>query len=702
MRNDTPAAFPLLALIAGVAIPFIHPWTAVAGLLLAGLRIKPLLFAALGIVLALHVQTRTARERDAFARFDPDRFVTLEAPLERDWATRDNSHVLRASRFTANGFAFEQPLAVYARFAPPEMAMEAELRAEGFLREGEYGGYTLALKSSQLMSYTGALPRWHPAAWNRALANRLEPHARDHPEEVALAHALVLGRGERLTEAMRESFRRGGTYHLLVFSGLQIALAAGLLAALLRRFHAPRASDWMLLAFATLAPLFIGPTASVSRASVGIGLYALSRLLKRPTSIENLWCVAAMARLILEPRDLTDASFHLTYAGAGALIFIGKHFRKPFGHLLAAETAIAPLTLFHFHQYALGGSIVTMLMSPVIFAMLAVSALACIHPWFLRAIGWLHRLCTLLNAAGLAGVFAAPPLAWLIAGGVLALLAIGILRERGRAVAVLLALLIPSAAAMIRSWSQRSADVPTVTFFDVGQGDGIALRSGATTVLVDGGRGERILPLLADRGIRRIDKVILSHAHPDHCEGLAAALARFDVGTIHVTPRRFHGECAAAILESKRAPLHLVRDGDRLDLGDLRITAHVAEARFRRAPENNASIVLRIETGGRTFLLTGDVEKEAELYLGDVDLRADVLKVAHHGSRSSTSETWLGNVQPRVAVISCGRRNLFGHPHAEVLDALGARGVRTWRTDRDGSIDVEVREGRLYVRPRLD
>ena len=84
------------------------------------------------------------------------------------------------------------------------------------------------------MSYAGTLPRWHPAAWNRILANRLEPHARDHPEEVALAHALILGRGERLTESMRDSFRRGGTYHLLVFSGLQIALAAALLAALLR------------------------------------------------------------------------------------------------------------------------------------------------------------------------------------------------------------------------------------------------------------------------------------------------------------------------------------------------------------------------------------------------------------------------------------------------------------------------------------
>ena len=705
MRNDTPAAFPLLALVAGLAIPFGDPWVAVVGLFVAGCPspvARSLWFTALGILISLHLRSTDARERAAFARIHPDRFVTVTVPLQRDWSQRDNSFALRASHFSANGARFTHPITVYARFAPPEIAMEAELRAEGFLREGEFGGYTFTLKSRELMSYAGALPRWHPAAWNRALANRLERHARDHPDEVALAHALILGRGERLTEEMRASFRDGGTYHLLVFSGLQIALAAALLAALLRFLHAPRASDWLLLAFAVLAPLFIGPTASVSRASVGIGLYALARILERPTSIENLWCVAALVRLILEPRDLSEASFHLTYAGAGALIFIGKHFRRPFGHLLAAETAIAPLTLFHFHQYALGGSLVTLVMSPVIFAMLAVSALACAHPWFLGAIGVLHRLCRWLNAFGVAGVFAAPPLPWLIAGGVLAMLAVALLRETKRAVAVTLALLVPSAAAIVRSYSQRSVDVPTVTFFDIGQGDAIAIRSGTHTMLVDGGRGDRVLPLLADRGIRRIDTVVLSHAHPDHCEGLAGVLAQFDVGTIRVTPRRFRGPCAAAILESRRAPIRLVKDGDRLDLGDLQITAHVAEARFRRAPENNASVVLRVAAGGRTFLLTGDIEKEAELYLSDVDLRADVLKVAHHGSRSSTSEGFLDNARPRLAVVSCGRRNVFGHPHEEVLDALGQRGIRTWRTDRDGTVDVTVREGRLYVRARLD
>ncbi len=659
-----------------------------------------LLFAILGIALAMHRDALHRHDRDAFTAIDEERFVTIEAPIDRDWTLRDSTFLLRTASFVANGRRYDAPLSIYARFEPAPIEMQATIRAEGFLRLSERGQYTMSVKAAQLMTYEGELPRWHPRAWNRALANRLRRHVATHHEEVALAQALVLGRGELLTDEMRESFRRGGTYHLLVFSGLQIAFAAGLLAALLRWLHAPRASDWLLLAFAALAPLFIGPTASVSRASVGIGVYALSRILQRPTSLENLWCVAALLRLIIEPGDLTDASFHLTYAGAGALLFAGRRLVPKIGSLIAAEIAIAPLTLFHFHQYALGGSIATLVMSPLIFAMLILSSLACASPWFLAPLGALHRACGWLNALGLSGFYAAPPLFAIVAAAFLALFALAFLRGRTRAAAILLVLLIPSAAAIVRSRSQRSVEHPRVTFFDIGQGDAAALRSGTQTMVVDGGRDGRLLAMLADRGIRRVDAVVLSHAHPDHCGALPQLVEQFDVGGVWITPRKFIGDCAERLRDAcarSHTPLHFIRDGSTLTLGAFTITALLSDTTFRRAPENNASVVLRAETRGRRLLLTGDIEKEAELVLGDRDLRADILKVAHHGSRSSTSDSILDAIRPRIAVISCGRRNLFGHPHPTVLERLGERGVRTWRTDRTGSVTVEFRGRALVV-----
>jgi competence protein ComEC len=675
------------------------------------------LLVILGILLSLRLLARDAHERRAFEAFDSEVFATIEAPIERDWSLLEGasaaprSFVLRASHFRANGVAFDAPVSIYTRDEPPAIGMEASIRAEGFLRTSERGDYVVSVKSARLMAYTGRLRWWQPSAWNRALANRLERQAGAHPDEIALAQALVLGRGERLSDEMRDSFRRGGTYHLLVFSGLQIAFAAGILAALLRWLHRPRASDWLLLVFALLAPPFIGGTASVVRSGSGIGLYALSRIFKRPTSVENLWCVAALLRLLIEPRDLHEASFHLTYAGAAALLFVGKHFRGKrtawLGQVVAAEVVITPLTLFHFHQYALGGSLLTVLISPLIFAMLIVSTLAIAVPWepLFEIIGALHRLCTFGNGYGFSGVFASPPTAAMITAGALALLALATLRGKRRALAIAAAMLIPTLAAIVHHLQTRSVADPRVTFLDVGQGDAIVIRSRQQTMLVDGGRDSRILALLADRGVQRIDTVLLTHAHPDHCGGLGEVIESFDVGVVWLSPQRFRGECAAIVLEACSAtgtPIHLVHDGDRLSLGEVTIEALLAERTFRRSAENNASIVLRVRAAGRSFLLTGDIEKEAELSLADRNLRADVLKVPHHGSRSSSSDSLLANVAPRLAVISCGRRNLFGHPHAAVLSSLRERRIRVWRTDRDGSIDVEVRGGRVYAEARID
>ncbi len=106
--------------------------------------------------------------------------------------------------------------------------------------------------------------------------------------------------------------------------------------------------------------------------------------------------------------------------------------------------------------------------------------------------------------------------------------------------------------------------------------------------------------------------------------------------------------------------------------------------------------------GGRTFLLTGDIEREAEALLAPRMPRADVLKIGHHGSRTSSTGVFLDAVQPRVALISCGLGNPFGHPSESVVNTLAGRGVHSWRTDRSGSVDVEVRDGHLFVRPQID
>lgn len=659
---------------------------------------------------ALGVASAIGQARIPRAAVSENRFVSIQAPIDRDWTRRDDVFVIRVSRFAVRDSQFNEELTIYARFGPKPIGMQKWIHAEGFLRRNDRGELTLTVKSPRLLSYGGTLSLIDPAAWNRALANRLRPLAATYPTEIALIEALALGRGERLGEEVRNNYKRGGTYHLLVFSGLQIAFAAGVIAMLLRSLHAPRISDWLLLVFAVVAPMFIGRTASVSRASIGIGLFALSRLLKRPTSLENLWCVAALLRLIVAPGDLADAAFQLTYAGAGALMFVGRPLSRRRGRwvmvAVGAECAVTPLTLFHFHQYALGGSFTTLLLTPVVFAMLVVSALACVvpAPLLMHLVGFLHHLCTRVNdlASPLAGAYAAPPLITVAVGFGAALIAIALLRDRARAYAILLALLVPVIGAIVVA--RQDVLRPSLTVLDVGQGDAIVLRTPGHAVLIDAGsRYSNVVPLLLDRGIRHLDAAVLTHVHPDHCGGLPDVVARLDVEQLWISPRRFQGECAQRLLDAASTtsvPIHLVRDGEARAFGNVSLRAFVAGRTFKRAAENNSSVVLRAIIGRRALLLTGDIEREAEEELAGRLVRADVLKVAHHGSRSSTTAPFVDSVAPRIALISCGRRNLFGHPHAGVLDVL--RRTRIYRTDLDGSIEVTVDGHHIFVQREID
>ncbi|MGZ4779538.1 MAG: DNA internalization-related competence protein ComEC/Rec2 [Thermoanaerobaculia bacterium] len=743
MHDDAPAALPLIAFAIALAIgpQLVHPRRVAVGatavaVLVAVWRRRPrrcsageapaphllvvfLAFFALGAGVATHEATLRRREARAFGSFEPDRFVTISAPIDRDWSARPSSSVLRTSSFRANGHAFNRPLLIYVRSVPPPIANQTTINVSGFLKRNELGIYTLTAKSPILIQYTGELSRASPARWNRALTRRVETFADTFPTEVGLIEAVALGRGERLHDDVRDDFKRGGTYHLLVFSGLQIALAAASMAMLLRWIGAPRVSDVSLLAFAILAPLFVGPTASVARASIAIGLYAVSRLLKRPTSLENLWALSALMRLIVAPEDLTDAAFHLTYAGAGALLFLARRAPRRVRWLVAAssaEIAVTPLTLFHFHQYAIGGSLTTIAMTPLIFLMLIASIAAIAYPCapFFLTIRGLHRLCIAINGIGAvsSGMFAAPSVVVMsIAfGGAVAAIA---LARRYRRTLIAIALLLPTIAAVARHLSHRDVAGPELTILDVGQGDAILARDRTHTMLVDGGGradddrfGEAtLLPMLVDRGIQHIDAVVLSHVHPDHCGGLPAVLRRLDVAELWISPRQFRGPCARELLAAaieRHVPLHLARNGDRRWIGSMTIETRVASRTYRRAAENNSSLVVQLRAGRLTALLTGDIEREAESEIAGGLGRADVLKVAHHGSRSSTTTPFLDVVRPRLAVISCGRNNLFGHPHPSVLTALRARGIPTVRTDLNGNVRIDLAGGHLFVSREID
>lgn len=696
---------------------------------------------ALGLSIGARERAATARELALLGSAGEDRFVTVTLPVEDDWQTlEDGRKRLSAQSFRValrDGRSLDigRRIFVTTADAPPDVIDAATLDAEGFLRRTTRGSYRLTVKSSRLMAPGGEARRWSPAYWNRRLVRALRNAAgtwRVASLGCSLVESLVLGRPARLPDEMLESYQRGGTYHLLVFSGLQIAMLAGALRWLARMAGLRRSADALLLAVSFFAPAFVGSDPSVSRSAWMLGLLIFTRVWERPVSATNALFASALVRLVSCPWELDDPGFALTYAATAGIVVVGRALAgiagRRSGGLFAgagAELATFPLTLLWFNRIVPGGSIATLVSGPVLLAMLVAGVLACVLAPIspngafvvLDAIGSANEVVVAINrfvadGAGLSIAMPAPP-AWLVAAA-LACAVVAI--ARGRIALVPFALALPIAASIALAVVRGDAGEGELRLLDVGQGDAILLRSGRGSILVDAGGSSRdpsigrrlLVPRLADAGIRRIDAIVLSHPHPDHCGAIPAAMRDFDVGRVVVGRRHVSAPCVQRVLDEALRLGIPVADAEAegtLVTGTIELRPVDVGTRFRRAPENNGSLVYAARIAGRSLLLTGDVEKEAETVLRydhAAELRAEILKVPHHGGATSSTPRFLDLVAPRIAIVSCGRGNPFGHPSDQVVNELKSRGVILLRTDIHGTVVLTFQENRVFVKREFD
>jgi beta-lactamase superfamily II metal-dependent hydrolase len=247
-----------------------------------------------------------------------------------------------------------------------------------------------------------------------------------------------------------------------------------------------------------------------------------------------------------------------------------------------------------------------------------------------------------------------------------------------------------------------------VHFIDLGQADGILLQSGENAVLIDGGEyktRDSLVNYLRGAGITSLDYVVATHPHSDHIGGLAAVIRQFDVKNIlmpDATNNTATFDSLLAAIEDKGLSVTVPSVGDKITAGIIELTV-LAPAGKDFKDLNNASIVLRMAHGDIAFLFTGDAEtpSETEMLNGGLNLRADVLKAGHHGSRTATSAQFLDAVRPATVVVTCGRQNSYGHPHKEFLEIVNQpeRNITLLRTDESGTIimTTDGKDIRLYI-----
>ena len=708
--------------------------------------------AACGFAAGRWRVARPAERADAaWARVDPDRPARVVAKMEDFWTgppDRRRTRV-RAETIAQGGAAaaFPAEIDVHAFGSAPLPGVAGDRVAltlsieppedPASPRDRPVPGrvYRATVKSGWQVRVLRSPPAAVAARVNAFLAGRLFAAPLSRADVQGPVAALLLGRTGDLDREATAEIRQGGFSHVLLASGLQVALFAALLSWLLRAAGVRRRwRDVLVLAGIAGFALLAGGRPSVARMALTLAFLLGARLAEMPVSALQAIGASALLVLAAQPEDLWRFGFWMTYAAsisiavltapvAGALGFLPERVRIPVAVTAAAQVAVAPLMLWRFNAASAAGWLVAPLGIPVAgalmvlgIAILAAVALGAPAAVPAAAFAAVFRAASAAAARLISATLPAvtPPF-----GAVLLLLGLAAAaaalsgRKRAAAAALYAALF---AALVVREKAGPRGPAFSIEALDVGQGDAFLLRSGGSAFLVDGGGGfsgaedfgrARLLPKLLDRGVRSLDGVLLSHPHPDHGAGLFAVLRDLRVGAF------FHGDgedegglFARLDAEARRCgvPVRVVRTGDRLPWGGGEFSVIRSGGRpFKKDPINNESVVLLYERGRRRVLLTGDAggPAETEILAGlPSPPRIDVLKVGHHGSRTSSGAEFVAAFAPRAALLSCGRRNRFHHPAPETLATFARLRVPVFRTDLRSDVGFLVTPEHLFLRER--
>ncbi|HBX47985.1 MAG TPA: hypothetical protein DEF85_03740, partial [Clostridiaceae bacterium] len=228
-----------------------------------------------------------------------------------------------------------------------------------------------------------------------------------------------------------------------------------------------------------------------------------------------------------------------------------------------------------------------------------------------------------------------------------------------------------------------------IHYINVGQGDSILIQQGDATMLIDAGPDANTTAnYLKGQGIKKIDILVGTHPHADHIGGMPAVINGFEINKIYM-PKVTHTskifENTMESIKAKGMKISTPHPGDSFKLGNADCTI-LAPNSSSYDNLNNYSIVLRIKFGNNSFIFDGDAESlsEGEILQKQLDIQSDVIKLGHHGSKTATSQSYLNKVNPKYAVISCGKGNSYGHPHAETMAKLKERNIKVYRTDENG------------------
>ena len=651
--------------------------------------------------------------------------------------------------------------------------------------------------------------------WREKLQREID--SRFTPETAGVLDAALLGNRYNLSREASERFREGGTFHVLVISGLHISFIGGIVFLAVRRLTKRRLLHFVLPALVVWSySLAVGAEASVVRAALMFSFAGLAAIVFRQATSLNALGGAALALLIRSPKEIFDPSFQLTFLSVLAIVVIAwplllrlsaigtwhparstpyppvcsravkgiceilfwreQHWREDlarsphryrvfkaplavwlerhhvqsslryvFGAIVVSasvQLVLLPQMIVYFHRLSPASLLLNIIVSILLTVLVVVAMLALLishvstiasAPLFklTDAVDWLmvHSVDPFshfgLAALRLPEYSGRAAVVYALYYLPLLLLAVALSHWRPLASPTdarskLHRLVVPLSVAQllllgVLVWHPlsggRADGKLRVDFLDVGQGDAaLVTMPDGTTLLVDGGGnlteasrriGETVVSeYLWWRGLSEIDYVLPTHADADHIDGLNDVLRNFSVrgALVARTPAddpeflKFSQTLAETHTHRQR-----IQAGDTIHFGEVEIDVLWPPAGGETSA-NNDSVVLRIQFGERSILLTGDVEKAAEQSLVSSQLKVDIVKVPHHGSKTSSTEAFVLATKPSFAIISVGQHSMFGHPHKEVVERWQTNGVTVLTTGNCGTITVATDGKELTVK----
>lgn len=645
------------------------------------------------------------------------------------------------------------------------------IHTNGRVQIGEQGGFpplrwieALRLQTERLIDviYTGTGVKTPPT----------EPslHAQ-------LLKGILLGKRSDVPTETLDTFRNSGTFHVLAVSGLHVGLVAMFCYFGFALFRFPQKILCLLTIVAVLIyACLIGFRPSVFRASLMAILFLFATVIDRDADIFNLLAFAALVLLLLNPLQIWDVGFQLSFVAVVSIVYFVPKMEKPLRRLwedaegsssesedsvlskcrkvaikwvvlsylvtFAAQIGTGPLIAYHFYRaYPLGvivGPFAVGLVSLIVAVGMASVCVGFIWLPFAKLLGILNHaiISIFLTLIGIFGQTSGvskltPPTFGLFVLYIACCLGITHWRAvyRQWRVASLIGLSVVTIWIWDTAFHENGRLLEVITL-DVGQGDAAIVRfPDNRTILIDGGIqrtyydqqkgkwvaydvGERIIePYLDFHGIRELDMVVLTHPDLDHGGGLGYILENFKVGQVlgisdmpldSETHRRLHAIVKALNIRYSFPYAGEIEFTSTATLNLLH-PINAGSTNLLDEDKNDDSLVIKITYGEVGILFTGDIGKKAEFRLiaSGQDLRSEILKVPHHGSRTSSSTLFLDAVQPRWAIFSLGQRNHYQLPHADVVARYRARGCPMLRTDESGAITLRTDGTRCWINTGL-